>query len=115
MRIQYHNNLETLSKYTKNELFTITGMKHYGNVPLIEKSPLRLVKEPENEFDSDAIAVYAGDKKIGYVANNDGIKSELTSSASQLKNEISDVAEAEYLLYLERYEDIRFFIGRIIK
>ena len=112
---KYHNNLETLSKYPKNELFTITGRQHYGNVPLIEKAPLRRVKEPVNEFDNDAIAVYSGDEKIGYVANNDGTKSELTSSASQLKNEIQDVAEAEFLLYLERYEDIRFFIGRIIK
>lgn len=50
--------------------------------------PLKLVKEPDNEFDKDAIAVYVEDKKIGYVANSDYTKYKLTSSASELQNKI---------------------------
>ena len=112
---KYLNNLETLGKYKRNELFTITGRNHYRDVKITQGMPLRLVREPDNEFDPDAIAVYAGNSKMGYVANNDYTKHELTSSASQLKDEIPDKAHGEYLLYLERYVEVQFAIGRIIK
>ncbi|PWB88237.1 HIRAN domain-containing protein [Methanobrevibacter thaueri] len=118
--IDYENrfqaNLETLKKYDKGELFTITGMNFYKNdVMLTPGKPLELVKEHDNEFDEDAIAVYAEGKKIGFVANKDYTKFDSTSSASQLQDEIENVAQAEYLLYLDRYADIQFSIGRIIK
>ena len=51
---------------------------------------------------------------IGYVANNDYTKSALTSAASEIKDRIHGVAQAEYVLYLERYADIQFAIGRLI-
>ena len=109
-------NLETLKSYDKGELFTITGMNFYQNgVILTPGKPLELVKEPDNEFDKDAIAVYAEGKKIGFVANKNYTKFELTSSASQLQDEIENVAKAEYLFHLERYADIHFSIGRIIR
>lgn len=31
---------------------------------------LKLVKEPDNSYDKDAIAVYVGSDKVGYVANS---------------------------------------------
>ena len=62
-----------------------------------------------------ATAVYAEDEKIGYVANNLYTKSELTSSASELQDKLQNTAQGSYLLYLERYADIQFPIGRIIK
>ena len=109
-------NLETLKSHDKSELFTIMGMNFYKNdVMLTPGKPLELVKESDNEFDKDAIAVYADGKKIGFVANKMYTKCELTSSASQLQDEIENVAQAEYLLYLERYADIHFSIGRIIR
>ena len=82
--------------------------------------PLRLVKEPDNQFDRNAIAVYAEDKKVGYVANNVRTKFELTSSASELQNKIGNTARAEYLAYLFRptdlqHYDIQLYIGRIIR
>ena len=54
-------------------------------------------------------------KKIGYVANNDYTKYELTSSASELQDKIKDTAQRNYLFYLDRYAEIQFNIGRIIK
>ena len=54
-------------------------------------------------------------KKIGYVANSDYTKYKLTSSASELQNKIPDTAKGSYLFYLERYVEIQFPIGRIIK
>ena len=113
---RFQNNLETLKRFDKSELFTITGTKFYEHgINLSPGLPLKLLKEPDNEFDKDAIAVYAEDKKVGYVANEDYTKYELTSSASQLQDKISDIAHGEYLLYLDRYSSIQFYIGRIVK
>lgn len=113
---EYQRNLETLKPYSKDELFTITGRRFYkNNINLTHDMPLKLVKEPDNEHDSDAIAVYAEDEKIGYVANSDYTKYELTSSASELQDKIQNTAQGSYLLYLERYAEIQFPIGRIIK
>ncbi len=53
----------------KFELFTITGRKFYrNNITLTSGMPLKLVKEPDNEFDKDAIAIYSNNIKVGYVA-----------------------------------------------
>ena len=113
---KFQSNLETLKQYDKSELFTITGRKFYrNNINLTSGLPLKLVKEPDNEFDKDAIAVYAQNEKIGYVANNEYTKYKLTSSASELQDKIEDDAQGNYLFYLDRYEKIQFNIGRIIK
>lgn len=105
--------IETLKGYDKSELFTITGIKSYKKLgPYVS---LKLVKESENEFDPDAIAVYIEDEKIAYVANKDYLKCELTSSASELQNKISDTADAQYLFFLSRYSAVQFAVGRIVK
>lgn len=117
---EYLRNVERLKSYNKNELFTIVGMKFY-NVDFNHSQgmPLRLIREPDNEHDRDAIAVYAENNKVGYVANNSYTKSELTSSASQLKDRIGDVADAEFLCILYKSTEFQFYnkefyIGRII-
>ena len=111
---EFQRNLETLKSFDKSKLFTITGRQFYkNNINLIPDMPLKLVKEPDNEHDKDAIAVYAEDEKIGYVANNDYTKYELTSSASEIQDKIQNIGQGSYLLYLERYADIQFPIGRI--
>ena len=105
-----------LKNYDKSELFTIIGTEFYEDCGKLDLGvPLKLVKEPENEFDSDAIAVHVGDKKAGYVANSVDTKYELTSSASELQDKIPDICQGEYLLYLDRYSPIQFHIGKIIK
>ena len=113
---KFHSKLEILQKYDKSELFTLTGKRFYQNsVVLTEAMALKLVKEKDNEFDSDAIAVYAEGEKIGYAANNNYTCYELTSQASELKDKIPDICEAEYLFYLDRYAEIQYHIARIIK
>ena len=109
----YARNIETLKKYPKEDLFTITGKNFQEHVALYPGMPLKLVREEANKFDSDAIAVYAGEKKIGYVANSDHTRFEMTSKASALKEEFTD--KAEYVCYLERYARIQFTIGRILR
>lgn len=88
---------------------------HRNKINLTSGLPLKLVKEPDNEFDKDAIAVYAQGEKIGYVANKDYTKYKLTSTASELQDKIEDTAQGSYLFYLDRYAEIQFNIGRIIK
>ena len=119
---EYQKNVETLKKtYDKSELFTIVGMKFYNTgIRLTPGMSLKLVKEPDNEFDKNAIAVYCEDKKIGYVANRDYTKFEFSSSASEMQDKIKNVAKGEYLIYLLKltnpeYLDKEFYIGRIIK
>lgn len=97
------------------KLFTITGTKHYGIKGFCPYAPLMLVREEDNEFDGDAIAVYMDEKKVGYVANSNSTAYEGTSLASQLKDKIQKEARAEYLIYLDRYSEIQFHIGRLIE
>ena len=90
--------------------------KFHGSKPLKLNGIVKLVKEPDNKYDAEAIACemrYFG--KIGYVANSDYTKYELTSSASELKDKIPDAARGEYLLFMDRYADIHFLVGRIIR
>ncbi len=51
---------------------TLTGTKHYFGNDFLEKgTKIRLKKEPDNEYDKEAIKVtYEGLGKIGYVANS---------------------------------------------
>ena len=58
--------------------------------------PFTLFREPVNEFDSDAIAVYHGCDKVGYVANSIDTTCEMCTSASDL--DIPFSANAEYLM-----------------
>ena len=113
---EYQNNLEILKACDKYDLFTITGTKFYENSKkLYPGAPLKLLKEPDNEFDSDAIAIYFGDEKVGYVANSDYTKHELTASASELQDKVPDSIQAEYLFFLSRYSPVQFNIGKIIR
>ena len=56
----------------KKIYFTITGTKYrYGHEFMKPGLKVNLVKEPENEYDKEAIAVMLpGLSKIGYVANS---------------------------------------------
>ena len=115
MKRNIKKNVESIKSYDKSELFTIAGMHFYKNsINLTPGMELKLVREPYNEFDRDAIAVFVNDEKIGYVANSDYTKYYLTSSAFEIKDRIQGVASAEYVLYLERYADIQFAIGRLV-
>lgn len=73
---------------------TITGLEHYyGKKPFKIGRKIKLVKEPENEYDSEAIAAvlpYIG--KIGYVANSTYTVYGGTVSAGRLYDKVGDRA-----------------------
>lgn len=56
----------------KKIYFTLTGTKHYHGKDFLEEGmKVRLIKEPENEYDKEAIRVeLPGLNRIGYVANS---------------------------------------------
>ena len=98
-----------LNSIGKENLITITGTFFYDN-PQFEKGMiLNLIKEENNEFDSDAIAVYLNDVKVGYVANSERTCCYLTSKASDIQ--IQDISIAEYISYFA----YRHHIAQIIK
>ena len=112
---KYQTDLDELRGYYKSKLFTITGIRFNYNGPLYRNMPLELRREPDNAYDPDAIAVYSNGGRIGYVANSKRTTHELTLSASELQSELKDGDKVEYVLHLERYADVQFHIGRIVR
>ena len=79
---------------------TLTGTKHYLGNDFLEKGmKIRLEKEPDNEYDKEAIKVnYEGLGKIGYVANSSYTVIGETMSAGRLYDKIGDIAYAKVIL-----------------
>ena len=83
--------------FTMAKVFiTLTGTKHYFGNDFLEKgTKIRLEKEPDNEYDKEAIKVtYEGLGKIGYVANSSYTVIGESMSAGRLYDKIGDVAYA---------------------
>ncbi|MBQ2932057.1 MAG: tetratricopeptide repeat protein [Clostridia bacterium] len=77
-------------------LVTVTGFRHYPNARrLFEGEKIILKKEPQNEYDSSAIAVFLPEGKIGYIANNSETVRQGTISATALGDLMEDFAQAE--------------------
>ena len=80
------------------ELYTtIVGLKNYqGNKVFKIGSIVRLVKEPDNDYDLEAIACenrYIG--KTGYIANSTKTVTKGTMSAGRIYDKIGDVSYCE--------------------
>ena len=80
--------------------FTLTGTKHYyGSNFLKPGMKVQLEKEPDNEFDPEAILVKLnGLGKIGYVANSIYTVLGEAVSAGRLYDKIGDRAAAKVVL-----------------
>ena len=78
-----------------NEIyFTIAGCSHYFGSDFMEKGMrVKLVKEPDNEYDKEAIQVkIKGLGKVGYVANSPYTVKGESMSAGRLYDRIGDKA-----------------------
>lgn len=73
---------------------TITGINnYYGKKPFEIGRIIKLIKEPDNEFDSEAIVAFLPFiDKIGYVANSTKTVYSGTVSAGRLYDKIEDYA-----------------------
>ena len=83
---------------------TVTGTNHYyGKEFLTPGMRLQLKKEPDNEYDKEAIAVYMeGMGLIGYVANSTYTVLGESLSAGRLYDRIGRKAEAEVVHVLPK-------------
>ncbi len=90
-------------KSTSDTLICITGTQFYSSFDLIREGlVVDLVREDENEHDSDAIRVEAEGVTIGYVANSPHTMIEGVKSASEIRKMKSSKAEVMFL-YLYEY------------
>ena len=88
----------------KTIYFTLTGTGYYFGHQFLEKGmKVILVKEPDNDYDKEAIQVkIEGLGKIGYVANSPSTVLGETMSAGRLYDKISDHVEAKVLIVTDR-------------
>ena len=78
--------------------FTLTGTKHYYGTDFLEKGmKITLEKEPDNEYDKEAIQVKMKGK-IGYVANSPYTIIGDSMSAGRIYDRIDDKAKAKVVM-----------------
>ena len=83
--------------------FTITGCNHYFGSDFMEKGmKVTLEKEPDNEYDKEAIQVKVkGLGKIGYVANSPFTVKGESMSAGRLYDKIGDKAKGKVVFVVD--------------
>ncbi|MBP3241594.1 MAG: DNA-binding protein [Oribacterium sp.] len=88
----------------KDVYFTITGMNHYyGNDFLKKGMKVKLIKEPKNVHDKEAIRVeFKGLGKIGYVANSAGTVLGESNSAGRIYDYFGKKAKGKVLVVTPR-------------
>ena len=91
------NNLENKPSKTNFEGIVITILLNQ-NISLDVGKMLTLVKEPDNNYDAEAIAVKLDDEKIGYVANSTNTVVKGTMSAGRVYDKINDHQQVEVIL-----------------
>lgn len=76
---------------------TLTGLNYrFGTAPFSVGQKVKLVKEPENDYDREAIrAELPGLGKVGYVANSTHTVMGDCSSAGRIYDKIDDTATAK--------------------
>lgn len=87
----------------KKIYFTIVGTHAYYGKDFFEKDmTVKLVKEPDNDFDNEAIRVeLEGLGLVGYVANSWRTVVGESYSAGRLYDKIGDTAEGKVLYVVE--------------
>lgn len=88
----------------KEMYFTIAGTSHYYGQEFLEpKMEVTLVKEPDNEYDKEAIKVMmSGLGLIGYVANSPHTVIGESMSAGRIYDKIGDEATGTVLFVLSK-------------
>ena len=84
--------------------FTLTGTKYYYGKEFLEPgTKLLLEKEPDNEYDKEAILVtMEGLGKLGYVANSPYTVLGESMSAGRIYDKIGNTAEGSVLYVLSK-------------
>ena len=88
----------------KKIYFTIAGMRHYFGEDFLERGDeVKLIKEPDNDYDKEAIRVEVnGLGKAGYVANSVNTVLGECYSAGRLYDKIKEEATAKVKFITDR-------------
>ena len=88
----------------KEIFFTIAGTNHYfGSDFMKQGMKVKLIKEPDNEHDREAIRVeLKGLGKVGYVANSPYTVLGESMSAGRIYDRIGDEAKGKILIVTSR-------------
>jgi hypothetical protein len=83
--------------------FTIAGCNHYFGSNFMEKGmKVKLVKEPDNEYDKEAIQVkIKGLGKVGYVANSPYTVKGESMSAGRLYDKLGAKAKGKVVFVID--------------
>lgn len=83
--------------------FTIASCNHYFGSDFMKKGmKAKLIKEPDNEYDKEAIQVKVkGLGKVGYVANSPFTVKGESMSAGRLYDKISDKAKGKVVFVVD--------------
>lgn len=83
--------------------FTIAGCRNYIGSDFMKKGmKVKLVKEPDNEYDKEAIQVKVkGLWKVGYVANSPFTVKGESMSAGRLYDKIGDKAKGKVVFVVD--------------
>lgn len=83
--------------------FAITGTKHRYGQEFFEKGmKVELVKEPDNDYDKEAIKVLLDGLHVGYVANSTYTVPSECMSAGRIYDKIGDTAYGKVKLVTDR-------------
>lgn len=83
--------------------FTIAGCNHYFGSDFMKKGmKVKLIKEPDNEYDKEAIQVkIKGLGKVGYVANSTYTVKGESMSAGRLYDKLGDKAKGKVVFVID--------------
>ena len=97
--------------------FTIAGCSHYFGSDFMEKGmKVKLEKEPDNEYDKEAIQVkIKGLGKIGYVANSPFTVKGESMSAGRLYDKIGDKAKGKVVFVVDGWVVCRNSASKLLQ
>ena len=83
--------------------FTIAGCNHYFGSDFMKKGmKVKLIKEPDNEYDKEAIQVKVkGLGKVGYVANSPYTVKGESMSAGRLYDKLGNKAKGKVVFVID--------------
>lgn len=97
-------------KTSPDTLISITGTRFYFGIEIFKPGmAVELVREPENEHDSDAIRVEVDGETVGYVANSEYTMVENIKSATNIKDISAEKAEVIFI-YMDEYVIARLIV-----
>ena len=88
---------------SKKNYVTLTGTKYYHGKEFLKPGmKLKLIKEPDNQYDSEAIRVeFPGLGKVGYVANSPNTVIGESLSAGRVYDRIGKKGKAKVVVVTE--------------